>query len=339
MKLVFMGTPDFAAVCLKKLIESDNEVALVVTQPDKAKDRGKKIKYTPVKELALRRDIRVIQPEKLRGNEEVIRELSAIQPDIIVVAAYGQILPREILELPGYGCINVHASLLPKLRGAAPIQRAIIDGETVTGVTIMQMEEGLDTGAMLSRLSVDIGDKNYEELHNSLAEAGSELLTDTLRLIERGEIMPEPQNESLATYAERIYKEDGHIDFKKSPVEIERLIRAFDPWPGAYAVYSDKGETMKFWRAEPTDEPALCGRRGENRGDAECGEVPENAENSEDGGTAGYGEIIKVNDNNFIVKCSGGNLKVSEIQVAGKKRCKVGDYLRGNVLKTGRIFR
>ena len=312
MKTVFMGTPDFAASCLERMIEGDIEVALVITQPDKAKDRGKKIKFTPVKELALNHGIRVLQPEKLRGNEEIISELNMVKPDIIVVVAYGQILPKDILELPKFGCINVHASLLPRLRGAAPIQRAIIEGDTETGVTIMQMAEGLDTGDMLSTARVEIGKKNYEELHDSLAAAGSELLVETLPLIERGEIYPTPQDDSLATYAERIYKQEGHIDFSRSPEEIERLIRAFDPWPGAYAEYNDKGENMKFWKAEPLSEAA---------------------------GTGENGTIIKVDDNSFTVSCGGGLLRISEIQVPGKKRCKVSDYLRGNELKTGMMFR
>lgn len=308
MKTVFMGTPDFAAVCLKKIIESDNEVCLVITQPDKAKDRGKKIKYTPVKELALEHDIRVIQPERLRGSSETIKELKKIAPDIIVVVAYGQILPKEILELPKFGCINVHASLLPVLRGAAPIHRAIIEGYEETGVTIMQMDEGLDTGDMLSKAGLKIGNMNYEELHDKLAELGGELLIETLELIKKGEVSPEKQDDSKATYADRIFKKEGNIDFSKCPVEIERLIRAL----GATAEFNEKGDKIKFWQAEP---------------------IMTDIKDGVDG------EIIKVDDNSFTVKCGGSALKVSEIQVPGKKKCKVSDYLRGNKLEVGLIFR
>ena len=252
MKTVFMGTPDIAAVILKALTESRHQVAYAVTQPDKAKNRGKKIQYTPVKEIALEKGIEVLQPERVRGNEGFIQTLRECRPDIMIVAAYGQILPKDVLELPKYGCINVHASLLPKLRGAAPIQKAIIDGEKETGVTIMQMAEGLDTGDMLLKESVEIGGMNYSQLHDRLAEMGSKLLLEALDLIEEGTARAEKQDDSLSTYAHMISKQDGKVSFEKSPEEIERLIRGFDPWPGAFC---DCGEiVMKLWKAQPLDE-------------------------------------------------------------------------------------
>ena len=188
MKIVFMGTPDFAVTVLEGILKTKHEVGLVATQPDKAKNRGKKIQYTPVKEKALAHGIPVLQPEKVRGNEEFLAKLREYRPDIIIVVAYGQILPKEILELPKYGCVNVHASLLPRLRGAAPIQRAIIDGDEETGVTIMQMAEDLDTGDMLLKDSLKIGRMNYSQLHDALAEMGARLIAEALQSIENGQI-------------------------------------------------------------------------------------------------------------------------------------------------------
>lgn len=310
MKTVFMGTPDFAAVILKALTESSHQVAYAVTQPDKAKNRGKKIQYTPVKEIALDNGIEVLQPERVRGNEEFIQTLRECRPDIMIVAAYGQILPKEVLELPKYGCINVHASLLPKLRGAAPIQKAIIDGEKETGVTIMQMAEGLDTGDMLLKEAVEIGGMNYSQLHDRLAEMGSKLLLEALDLIEEGTARAEKQDDSLSTYAHMISKQDGKVSFEKSPEEIERLIRGFDPWPGAFC---DCGEiVMKLWKAQPLDEDTR-------------GIQP--------------GTVISADEKGMKVACGGRALLVTEIQVPGKKRVNVGDYLKGNRIEAGTVLR
>ena len=310
MKTVFMGTPGFAAVILKALTESRHQVAYAVTQPDKAKNRGKKIQYTPVKEIALDNGIEVLQPERVRGNEEFIQTLRECRPDIMIVAAYGQILPKEVLELPKYGCINVHASLLPKLRGAAPIQKAIIDGEKETGVTIMQMAEGLDTGEMLLKEAVDIGGMNYSQLHDRLAEMGSKLLLEALDLIEEGTARAEKQDDSLSTYAHMISKQDGKVSFEKSPEEIERLIRGFDPWPGAFC---DCGEiVMKLWKAQPLDEDTR-------------GIQP--------------GTVISADEKGMKVACGGRSLLVTEIQVPGKKRVNVGDYLKGNRIEAGTVLR
>lgn len=310
MKTVFMGTPDFAAVILRTLTESRHQVAYAVTQPDKAKNRGKKIQYTPVKEIALENGIEVLQPERVRGNEEFIQTLRECRPDIMIVAAYGQILPKEVLELPKYGCINVHASLLPKLRGAAPIQKAIIDGEKETGVTIMQMAEGLDTGDMLLKEAVEIGGMNYSQLHDRLAEMGSKLLLEALDLIEEGTARAEKQDDSLSTYAHMISKHDGKVSFERSPEEIERLIRGFDPWPGAFC---DCGEiVMKLWKAQPLDEDTR-------------GIQP--------------GTVISADEKGMKVACGGRALMVTEIQVPGKKRVKVGDYLKGNRIEAGTVLR
>ena len=310
MKTVFMGTPDFAAVILKALAESRHQVMFAVTQPHKARNRGKKIQYTPVKELALKKGIDVLQPEKVRGNEELFNILKNCSPDIIVVAAYGQILPKEILELPKYGCINVHASLLPKLRGAAPIQRAILEGDRTTGVTIMQMAEGLDTGDMLLKESVEIGRMNYSQLHDRLAEIGSRLLLETLDMIEEGRVHPEKQDDSISTYAYMISKQDGKISFEKSPEEIERLIRGFDPWPGAFCSYEDM--TMKLWKAEPLEETTE-------------GIKP--------------GTVISADERGIKIACGGRAIMVTEIQVPGKKRVEVKEYLKGNRIAAGTVLR
>lgn len=304
-----MGTPEFAVTVLEGLLNTKHEVGLVATRPDKAKNRGKKIQYTPVKEKALEHNIKVLQPEKVRGNEEFLEELKDYRPDIIVVAAYGQILPKEVLELPKYGCVNVHASLLPRLRGAAPIQRAIIEGDEETGVTIMQMSEGLDTGDMLAKESIKIGTMNYSMLHDALAEIGARLMVHTLDLIEEGKISPEPQDDSKSSYAEMVFKQEGKIDFTRQPEAVERLIRGFDPWPGAFCEYEDM--VMKLWKAQP-----LCENTGKEPG-----------------------TIIEVSARGIKIACGDGTLLVSEIQIPGKKRVAVSEYLKGNQIKEGIILK
>lgn len=308
MKIGFMGTPDFAVPVLEALISAGHQICCVITQPDRARNRGKKVIFSPVKTAAVEHGIDVLQPEKIKGDETVFRFLQEQNPDIIVVAAYGQIIPKSILDLPKYGCVNVHASLLPKLRGASPIQHAILQGERETGVTIMQMAEGLDTGDMIAKVRTEVGRKNGQELHDELAHLGAELLTETLPLIEAGKIAPEKQDDSMATYAGLITKGDGKIDFSRTPQEIERQIRAFDPWPGAYCGYGD-GQ-MKIWKAECLD--------GEGKG------VP--------------GEICGVSDEGIDILCGGGILRVEEIQLPGKKRIEVKAFLRGNFIEKGRIL-
>lgn len=309
MKIAFMGTPEFAVTVLEGLLNTKHGVGLVATQPDKAKNRGKKIQYTPVKEKALEHNIKVLQPEKVRGNEEFLEELKDYRPDIIVVVAYGQILPKEVLELPKYGCVNVHASLLPRLRGAAPIQRAIIEGDEETGVTIMQMSEGLDTGDMLAKESIKIGTMNYSMLHDALAEIGARLMVHTLDLIEEGKISPEPQDDSKSSYAKMVFKQEGKIDFTRQPEAVERLIRGFDPWPGAFCEYEDM--VMKLWKAQP-----LCENTGKEPG-----------------------TIIEVSARGIKIACGDGALLVSEIQIPGKKRVAVSEYLKGNQIKEGIILK
>lgn len=244
-RVVFMGTPEFAVPVLQALIDApDFQVVGVVTQPDRPAGRGNKLRPSPVKELAVAHQIEVFQPEKLRG-EAVMEHLTAWQPDVHVVAAYGQILRQAVLDLPRYGSINVHASLLPRWRGAAPIQAAILGGDTETGITIMQMDAGLDTGPMLSKAAVPILPMDTgQTLHDKLAVVGGPLLVETVRGFIAGNIQPQPQNEPLSTYAPRIQKEDGQLDWSQSAIEIDRRVRAFDPWPGTFTFWD--GQLLKI---------------------------------------------------------------------------------------------
>lgn len=308
MKIVFMGTPDFSVTVLEKIYKAGHEIGYVFTQPDKAKNRGKKIQFPPVKEKALELNMEVLQPNRIKNNEEVMDILKKYQPDIIVVVAYGQILPKEVLELPKYGAVNVHASLLPKLRGASPIQQAIVQGEEKTGVTIMQMSEGLDTGDMLTKVDTFINKKTYVELQAELAVLGGNLLVDTLTLIENGKVKREVQDDNLSTYAGMIAKEDGKINFSKSPIEIERLIRGFDPWPGAFCKLDET--VLKIWKAIEIDENT-------------------SSEN---------GTILKADKEGIKIACGGKILNVLELQMPGKKRISVDDFLRGHKIEIGTVL-
>lgn len=309
MKAVFMGTPEFASVILKALCESDHEVELVVTQPDRARDRGKKIQITPVKETALSYGIPVIQPEKIKTDEMTIEILEKTDPDIIVVAAYGQILPQRVLDIPRFGCVNVHASLLPELRGASPIQKAIARGDEKSGVTIMKMAAGLDTGDIITQEETDISGLTGGQLHDILADMGAGLLVKTLSLIEEGRAVYRPQDENKATYAGLISKKDGKIDFTRPPEEVERMIRAYDPWPGSFCFMGD--ETIKIWKAHVIDRPA---------------QRPS-------------GEILAVSENSIEISCGGKVLAADEIQAPGKKRLRADEYIRGRSVKPGDILR
>ena len=234
MKIVFMGTPDFAAGALDALIKAGYEITAVVTQPDRPKGRSKELLPPPVKVCALEHGIPVMQPKKIRTPESV-EELKQYPADIYIVAAFGQILSREILEIPRFGCLNIHASLLPKYRGASPIQHVIIDGEEKTGITIMQMDAGIDTGDMLYKKEVEISpDDNYETLHDKLTVLGGEAIVEALSLLEAGKLTPEKQDDSTSCYASLIQKNMGEIDFSKSAVSVDRLIRGMTPWPSAY---------------------------------------------------------------------------------------------------------
>lgn len=308
MKVIFMGTPDFSVGTLKALVEAGQEVVLAVTQPDKPKGRGKEMQFTPVKECAMEYGIPVYQPKKIREPEcvEVLRNYEA---DIMVVVAFGQILPKEILEMCPYGCVNVHASLLPKYRGAAPIQWAIIDGEKVTGVTTMQMNEGLDTGDMLLKTEVVIEPKETGgSLHDKLSEAGAALCVETLKVLEAHTVTPIPQGEMTTAYAKMLDKQLGNIDWMKSATEIERLIRGLSPWPSAYTSWN--GKVMKIWDASALEEAKK--------------HVP--------------GTIVRVEKDAFYVQTGTGLLKVSELQIPGKKRMDAGAFLRGYQVKEGEIL-
>lgn len=308
MKTIYMGTPEFAVPGLEALYKSGHEIGYVVTQPDKARDRGKKIQHTPVKEKALEFGIEVLQPEKIKGNEEFFQILKAYEPDLIVVAAYGKLLPPEIIHLPRLGCVNIHASLLPRFRGAAPIQRSIIEGDEVTGITLMYMAEGLDTGDMIAKKQTAILRKTASELHDELSLLGGELLAEELQHLETATIEREKQDDSLSTYAPMIFKKDGELDFSKDPVSLERLIRGMDSWPGAYTEY--KGQLMKVWGAEPLDK--AC---------------------SEPSGT-----IVSVNKNGIEVSAGGKSLLITMIQMPGKKRVTVEEYLRGNKIEINELL-
>lgn len=308
MKVIFMGTPDFSVGTLEALVEAGHEVVLAVTQPDKPKGRGKEMQFTPVKECAMRYGIPVFQPVKVR-QQECIEELRKYEADIMVVVAFGQILPKEILEMTPYGCINVHASLLPKYRGAAPIQWAIINGETESGVTTMQMNEGLDTGDMLLKTVIPFADdETGGSLHDKLSAAGAKLCVETLEGLQAGSIVPEPQRETTTDYARMLDKQLGNINWKQSAVEIERLIRGLSPWPSAYTNWN--GKIMKIWSAK-----AL-----------------EGIKSSEEG------TIVKVEKDAFYVQTGEGYLKVEELQIPGKKRMDAGAFLRGYEVKEGNVL-
>ena len=299
MKIVFMGTPDFAAVTLSKLMEAGHQVVAVVTQPDKPKGRGKAIAYSPVKELALQHNIEVLQPVKVK-EEDFIRTLEEINPEVIVVAAFGQILPKRILDMPKFGCINVHASLLPKYRGAAPIQWVVVNGETEAGVTIMHMDVGCDTGDMIIKDKITLDKKETGgSLHDKLAVLGGNLIIKALTLIEEGKAPREQQVEEESTYVKMLSKEDGKIDFSKSAIEIERLIRGLNPWPSAFT--SLHGKMLKLWEADAID--------SEKKGE--------------------IGEVVEVTKNSIHIQTGDGILAIKELQLEGKKRMTVDAFLLG----------
>ena len=306
MRVRFMGTPDFAVGTLKALLESGHEVAAVVTQPDKPKGRGKNMQFTPVKEVAVEAGITVLQPKKVR-EAQVVEELRTYAPDVIVVVAFGQLIPKEILEMPKYGCVNVHASLLPKYRGAAPIQWAVIDGEEKSGVTTMQMDEGLDTGDMLLKEEVVLDEEETGgSLFDKLSEVGAQLLLRTLDGLEKGTIVPEKQpEESTTAYAAMLTKHMGEIDWNKSAKEIERLIRGLNPWPSAFTRLGEKN--VKIWRAAVLEEKT------------------EHA----------AGDVIQIGKNRFGICTGNGILEILELQPEGKKKMAADAFLRGYPLQDG----
>ena len=308
MKAIFMGTPEFAIPSFEALYESDFEIALVVTQPDRPKGRGKKLSSPPVKLVALEHDIEVFQPERIKDSE-AIEKIKQVKPDLIIVVAFGQILPKEILELPRYGCINVHASLLPKYRGAAPINFAIINGEKKTGVTTMYMEEGLDTGDMLLKNEVEITPEDTAStLHDKLAIAGKKTLADTLKAIINAELVPEKQDDSISSYAPIMTKELGKINWDRSAEVISNLVRGTDPWPSAYTLYDNS--VLKLFA------PVVL--------DKQSKEKP--------------GTIVAVSSEGIDIASADYIVRIKEIQISGKKRMPVGEFLKGNVLEIGKVL-
>lgn len=303
MNIVYMGTPDIAAVILKDLHESEHHIIAVVTQQDKPKGRGNQVQFPPVKELALSLSIPVYQPKRAR-EEEFIEVLRQLNPDVIVVAAFGQILPKAILELPRFGCINVHASLLPKYRGAAPIQWSVIEGESKTGITIMHMDEGIDTGDMIIKEEVAISAKETSgSLQAKLAATGGPLLLKALKAIEEGTAPRTKQNSEEATNTKILEKSIGHIDFTQSAVKIEQLIRGLNPWPSAYT--SLEGKVLKIWDADV---------------------LPENEKGLP-------GEVIEKRKDSFLIQTGEGVLAVKELQLEGKKRMTAENFMRGYEIK------
>lgn len=307
MRIVFMGTPDFAVPCLQALIDDGHDICAVFTQPDKPKGRHGVLSAPPVKELALKYDIPVYQPDSLK-NDEIKSYFASLGADLALVVAYGKILPEEFLNAPKYGCINMHASLLPKLRGAAPIQWSIINGEKRSGVTAMQMDKGLDTGDILLSESVEIrDDETAQELHDELSVLGAQVMRKTLLMLQKGVLLPIRQDDSQSTYAPILTKELSAIDWQKSALQIHNQIRGLYPWPGASAVLN--GKTLKIHSAK------LLGKT-----EGEPGEVV-------------------FNDRRLCVACGDGNaVELLVIQAPGKKAMPVTDYLRGNPVVLGTIF-
>lgn len=308
MKIIYMGTPDFAVAPLEAILKAGHEVMAVVTQPDRQKGRGREVQYSPVKECALSYGIPVLQPLKIK-EKDAVEELRKYPADIFVVAAFGQLLSEEILNMPRHGCINIHASLLPAYRGAAPIQWCVINGEEKTGVTIMQMAKGMDTGDILLQKEVVLDEKETGgSLFDRLMETGAELIVEVLPKIEAGELTPVVQKEELATYAGKITKDMGNIDFAKSAVTIERLIRGLNPWPSAFTHY--KGKILKIWEADVVSECA-------------------NAENPVPG------TVIAMDKESFTLATGEGALRIRSLQPEGKKRMSCAEFMRGYEVKVG----
>ena len=310
MRIVFMGTPDFAVGSLQALCESGkHEILAVVTQPDRPKGRGNKLLQTPVKEYALAQGLTVYQPQKVK-TPEFVELLHELQPELIVVAAFGQFLSKEILELPKYGCINVHASLLPKYRGAAPIQYAIIKGEKESGVTIMQMDIGMDTGAMLDKVIVPIAENTtMGELHDALREQGAALLLQVIDKIAAGTAVAEPQDDAQATYATLLDRSMEHIDWSKTAQEVHNLIRGFNPAPSTFTKLPN-GKSLKIWGSKMTDKSSA----------------------------AAAGTVIETGKHSFFVACGEGVLEITEVQPESKKRMPAQVFLNGRGVQEGDLL-
>lgn len=303
-----MGTPQFSVPALCALIEAGHDVIAVVTQPDKPKGRGKEVQMSPVKEKAMEYQIPVYQPVKAR-DPEFVQLLTDLAPDVMVVAAFGQLLPKSILTIPPHGCINIHASLLPKYRGASPIQYAVINGERTSGITTMMMAEALDTGDMLDQEEVELDPKETGgSLHDKLGAIGGKLILKTLKNMEEGTAVLKPQDESKMCYVGMIKKSMGNIDWSMDAVSIERLIRGLNPWPSAYTNWN--GKTLKLWNADVVEKDY----------DGVCGQV------------------VETGKDYLMVKTGKGSLSIRELQLQGKKRMIAGDFLRGYKLLEGTVF-
>lgn len=309
MRIIFMGTPDFSVPALRALADKGrHEVIAVITQPDKPKGRGKAVQMSPVKVAALEMGIPVYQPVKVR-EEAFLQQLKALQPEVIVVAAFGQILSQKLLDLPAYGCVNIHASLLPKYRGAAPIQWAIMDGEKETGVTTMQMDAGIDTGDILEKLVVPIApEETGGSLHDKLGAAGAQLILSTLDKLEKGILNPVPQEDEKSCYAKMLTKSLGEIDWNREAIELERLIRGLNPWPSAYTKL--EGRTLKIWQAQVLEQ--------EDEGEP--------------------GQVVRACKDDLWIKTGKGTLAVLSLQLEGKKRMDAGAFLRGYPVKEGEVL-
>jgi len=307
-RIVFFGTPTFALPTLQTLFEGPDEVVAAVTQPDREKGRGRRVVFSPVKELALRHSLALLQPERVK--EELFQKaVIGLHPDLFVVVAFGQILPKSILNIPKFGAINIHASLLPKYRGAAPIARAILNGEKVTGMTTMVMDEGMDTGDILLQVETAIGnEETCEMLHDRLASLGAQLLKETLEKIKAGNIHPIPQDHSKATYASPLKKEDGIIDWKKGANEINCQVRAFNPWPGAFTKLGD--QWLKIYKGEVREKP-LTGRAG---------------------------EVVWVGSDFIEVETGKDLFRIQEGQLEGRRRMAIRDFLSGHPISVGTVF-
>jgi len=317
-----MGTPDFSVPALKALVEAGHQVIAVVTQPDKPKGRGKEVQMTPVKIQAMEYGIPVYQPAKVR-EASFVEVLKGLEADVYVVIAFGQILPKAVLELPKYGCINIHASLLPKYRGAAPIQWCVIDGERETGITTMMMDVGLDTGDMLEKAVIPIEEKETGgSLHDKLSMAGGDLILSTLKKLEEGTLVRTPQTDEGTCYAKMLTKSLGDIDWNQGAVSIERLIRGLNPWPSAYTMWN--GKTIKIWAADVIAGREAADFLSESGVPAETGTAP--------------GTVVCSDKRGLVVSTGGGLLSIRELQMEGKKRMDTPAFLRGYPIPAGDVF-
>ncbi|MDR1572317.1 MAG: methionyl-tRNA formyltransferase [Clostridiales Family XIII bacterium] len=308
MRLAYMGTPDFAVAPLLALIEAGCDVAVAVTQPDRPRDRGKRVQPPPVKAAAEKLGIPVLQPDAIKGDARFLERLKAAGPDLIVVAAYGRMLPPEILGLPPLGCVNIHASILPKYRGAAPIQRAVMDGAKETGVTLIYMSEDMDAGDIIGARRTDVGRKTSAELFRELSLLGAGLLSDSLPALASGRAPASPQDHASATYAPMVRRQEGRVDFARPPEETERLVRAMNAHPGAYALY--EGKAIKIWGAE-----AAGGR---------CDQP--------------HGTVAYLSEKGIAVSAGGGILTLTELQAPGGRAMAAPDFARGRRLGAGSVF-